>query len=506
MSVLGFITMNIKKKKIIMIRPIRTTALAAVITLALTACGGGSGGSNTASGVGGSGYISSGTVTGFGSVFVNGVEFNTDNSTFDLEGTSGTQNDLAIGMVVRVNGTINGTTGNATSIIFDDELQGPVSGLTPTISPTTTSATFTVLGTTVKINRSSTSFDGTTFSFDTIADQDNIEISGFFNASGTLLASRVELKDDVFEYNKSIVEIKGDIAGLTGSTFTLNGLPSLTIELDPNVNLDDLPNGLVNGIRVEVKGTFDGTGTITATKVASKEIHVDDSEEFELEGYITDFDSASGNFKINGIPVNTSSATFSPSGITLANDLQVEAEGSIVNGVLKAQKLKLRGGDVKVYATVSAINPDLKKNIFYVSPVLTQPAITIGLGTETEMKNEVPGNEAESLNITHLTVGDFVQIEGFENNGSVFASQVKIVSGSTSKIKVQGNITETDNDGVITVLGVTFDIASSTFEDSNNHPIATEALFNAAAASNPLILVTANSDAGTADKVELEER
>ncbi|WP_019557170.1 DUF5666 domain-containing protein [Thiomicrorhabdus arctica] len=478
-----------------MIKSIKTTALTAAMALGLTACGG-SGSGNTA-GIGGSGYISSGTITGFGSVFVNGVEFETVSSAFDIEGTPGTQSNLAIGMVVRVNGTINpdGITGTATSIIFDDELQGPVSGLTPTpILPTTTSATFTVLGTTVKIDRSSTSFDGTTFNFDTIANNDNIEISGFFNASGTLLASRVELKEP-FLADSSIVEIKGNLLTTDNINYTINGL---IISISGATNIDDLPNGLSNGIPVQVQGTLNGAHTIiTAKKFESEELKLNDSEEFEMEGFITNYVDNT-NFTINGITVDASAANLSPSGITLANDLQVEAEGSIVNGVLKAQKLKLRGGDVKVYATVSAI--DINAKTFKVSPILAQPAITIGLGTETEMKNELTGKE--SLNITHLTDGDFVQIEGFENNGSVFASQVKIVN--PGKIKVQGNITETNDDGFITVLGMKFDIASSTFEDSNNNSIPTETLFNVAAGTNPLISVTAASDVGTAEKVELE--
>ncbi len=101
--------------------------ISAAIALTLVACGG----SDTdVAGIGGSGYISSGSITGFGSVYVNGVKFETDSATFDVDGTSGTQDDLAIGMVVKVNGSINadGVTGTASSISFDDELQGPVSG------------------------------------------------------------------------------------------------------------------------------------------------------------------------------------------------------------------------------------------------------------------------------------------------------------------------------------------------------------------------------------------
>ncbi len=472
-------------------RPIKTTALAAAISLALTACGGGGG--DTA-GIGGSGFISSGTITGFGSVFVNGVEFETDSSAFDIEGTSGTQNDLAIGMVVRVNGTINpdGITGNASSIIFDDELQGPVSGL----NVITDTASFTVLGTTVKIDRNLTSFDGTGFDFDTITNDDNVEISGFFDSIGVLTASRVELKDDAFVPNVSIVEIKGDVLAWDGTNFTLNGLTILA----SGAELDDLPNGLSDGIRVEVEGTFDGTDTITANKVQSEELELDDSEEFEVEGLITGYVDNT-NFNVNGIPVDASAATFEPLVFALANDLLVEAEGPIINGVLKAEEIKLRGGDVKIAAEVTLINTD---NTFEVSPVSTQPAITVGLGTETEMKNEITGDE--SLNISHLTVGDFVEIEGFETGSdSVFAAQVKIVLfADTDGVEVQANIDETLNDGFITVLGVQFVIdGGTTLKDIDGLTIS-EIDFNLDANPNPLISITDSDADGTVEIAEIE--
>ncbi len=482
-----------------MIRPIKTTALAGAIALALTACGGGTTGDTA--GIGGSGFISTGTITGFGSVFVNGVEFETASSTFDIEGDSSetTQSDLAIGMVVRVNGTINpdGITGTATSIIFDDELQGPIS--TVDVS-TPDSKTVTILGTSILIDRLKTSFDNTDFT--SIDVGNNLEISGYYDSLGTLIASRVELE------TSSNVEVKGTILSLSGSLFTLNG-----INIDAtSATLEDLPNGLEADIYVEVEGTYDsGSNTITASTVESEEFELSDSDEFELEGYITNLNTNNVDFKINGIPVNVSSAIFSPLAITLANDLKVEAEGSIVNGVLIANELKLRGGEITIAAEVTAV--DTNTNTFQVTPVSGQPAITIGLGTETEMKNEITGDE--SLNIfdlkntfdSNVISSDvtFVQIEGFENDTEVFAEQVKIVDIiETDGVEIQANIQETTTgDLVITVLGVAFPIDGGTIFENNNISIS-ESDFNTAADSNPLISVTDSDFDGIADKAEIE--
>ncbi|MGB5455735.1 MAG: hypothetical protein WBO18_07160, partial [Gammaproteobacteria bacterium] len=130
------------------------SALTAATAISITACS--SGGGDVA-GIGGSGvlptggFVSSGTVTGFGSIFVNGVEFETGSSTFNVDGNpDGVEGDLAIGMRVTVTGSVNadGITGTANSVEYDDEIQGPISDLSP---PDTDGVNkiFKVFGTTV---------------------------------------------------------------------------------------------------------------------------------------------------------------------------------------------------------------------------------------------------------------------------------------------------------------------------------------------------------------------
>ena len=73
--------------------------------LAVTACG--SGGEQVA-GIDARGnqnpvaVVSKGTITGFGSVIVNGVTYNTSTTTFTIDGAAGTEADLAVGDVVVV--------------------------------------------------------------------------------------------------------------------------------------------------------------------------------------------------------------------------------------------------------------------------------------------------------------------------------------------------------------------------------------------------------------------
>jgi len=131
-----------------------------IFTSLLTSCGGGSGGGSVA-GIGGTGQIASGTITGFGSIFVNGIEFfDIDSATCvidDNDSTGNCQANLQLGMVVKITGTNDGSTGNATQIIYNDDIDGPISGLVALI-PGNVTRTFTVLGTTVLIDSASTAY------------------------------------------------------------------------------------------------------------------------------------------------------------------------------------------------------------------------------------------------------------------------------------------------------------------------------------------------------------
>src|SRR6267378_4865556 len=86
--------------------------------LALASCGGGT------SGTGGSGVTSTGTITAFGSVFVNGVEFSTSGATIVLDDNPAAESDLRVGMVVTVSGSRSGSSGSATRIDVDDAVKG----------------------------------------------------------------------------------------------------------------------------------------------------------------------------------------------------------------------------------------------------------------------------------------------------------------------------------------------------------------------------------------------
>ena len=486
--------MNIQLTKII---------LSTITAVTIVACGGSGVGVGLA-GIGGSGFIASGSISGFGSVFVNGVKYETGSATFDVDGVSGTQDDLAIGMIVQVSGTINddGVTGIATNIVFDDELQGKVTALTPPDVDGITRS-FMVLGTNVIINSSSTSFDisdnvptNTPFGFSDIANNNNVEISGFFNTTGNLIATRVELEDQTFDTN-SIIELKGIISFLSGTTFNIG-----TLVIDASTAmLEDLPNGLADGQLVEIRGTLNA-GTITADIVEGEESSVEDTDEFELEGIITNHVNNS-NFKISGVSVDASNATLLPATLLLTNDIRVEAEGTIENGVLIATEVELRGGNAKVRAPVSKI--DTINNTFEVVPVAGQPAIAINISSSTKLEDDV--NEIEPFSLNNLVISDYVEVRGFDDgNGGITATEVQVKA--PEGILVQGIIQSGASINAVKIFGVEFiidELLETEFEGLNDINIS-QAEFFATVTLDSSVIKVEDKDIvnGIADEIEIE--
>jgi hypothetical protein len=503
-------------------KSILNSTITAAMAIGLAACSSGS----DVAGIGGSGVTpvavkSSGTITGFGSVYVNGVKYDSSSSTFSIDDNPGIESDLAVGMRVTVNGSVNsdGISGTASSISFNDDLEGPVSNIQPL--PYDTTRTLTVLGRQVVIDSTTTSFDvtgvlaGTAFDFDLIANTDHVEISGFLDSNNVMKATRVELKAQPFDIN-SVVEIKGTIetVNTTLETFTLEGAASTTISYAGATIDNSLPGGVAIGAFVEAKGlcTDASCATVNASKVESGLDDFNDNDKVEVEGIITSLTNQN-SFEVNGIPVDASSATRIPASINLAINMEVEVEGTINGSTLIATKVKDESNDLKIEATISSVTP--ANSSFELEPVSGQ-TITVMIDKSTEVDDNVGSITNPDDLITSLNSGDFVSVEGYDGgSGMVVASEVE--RDGPDDIIVQGVITASAGSnisGTVTVLGVTIPYNNNTeFQRADDTPFnnATE-FFGAITNGTTLVKVKdkeaggggGNTPVGTADEIEIE--
>lgn len=320
--------------------PFRNTIMTVWVLLAVASCGSDGGGSVAGGGTGGTG-ISSGTVTGFGSVFVNGVEFSTTTSSVTVNGTAGPDEStdphrgLKVGMVVKVDGEFddNGTTGTATRITYKSNFEGPVGS----ISAGATTRQAVVLGQTVILDVNQTHFENATF--DTLAVGNVIEVSGLLDNTGRIRATFVKKKADSYNPGTEI-EVEGTIQNLNSGAMTFQ-INALTVDYSLATELPS--GGLANDQFVEVNGTSSDNGvTLTATEVEIEDdtLGVMDTGKVEMEGFVTDKTSPS-QFKVGTQEVRTTASTVFEDGT--ANNIvpgrKVEVEGSLAGGVLTATKV-----------------------------------------------------------------------------------------------------------------------------------------------------------------------
>ncbi|MEE8240316.1 MAG: DUF5666 domain-containing protein, partial [Nitrospirales bacterium] len=105
---------------------VRHLLLLVWVLATLGSCGGGGsdGGGFVGSGIG------SGAVTAFGSIESNGAVYNTDDADFTVDGQAGaSQSDLHVGQVVQIRFDQSGLTRTATSVVYEDVVEGPVTSV-----------------------------------------------------------------------------------------------------------------------------------------------------------------------------------------------------------------------------------------------------------------------------------------------------------------------------------------------------------------------------------------
>ncbi len=484
-----------------MIKPGFIGALALVCAALLSGCGGAGGGGiasvtsggGSGGGIGGTGLTSSGAINGFGSVFVNGVEFETDGAEILVNGKSVGEDALGLGMLVVVTGSVNddGMRGTATRIVFDDDVQGPVEATLPAADGD--SMLVTVLGTEVIAERTATVFEGVTFA--TLAVGDLVEVSGFPDSQGRLRATRIE-KKDTFQAGVSQIGIKGVVSNLAGTEFLLGGY---TVNFS-GADLSEVPGGaLVDGMQVEVEGTLDPQALrISASRIEEESgsgSAFNNNGDVNVQGVVTDFVS-SANMRVNDVAVDASNAVLSPSDLVLGNGMIIEAEGLWENGILKASRVEGRRGRVEIEAAVASVDSIART----LTMQLQGGTINVLVDSRTMLDDDT--DEQRRLTLADIRPGDFLELEALGQSVGFVATRIN--RDKPDDEVLQGTLDKFVAGDSVTVLGITYGTAGAQFKSLDNVSL-TPAEFYAALTPGALVKVkdTAPAD-GVADSVALK--
>jgi len=392
----------------------RLIALVAAATLVLAACGGAGDNMAGIDRTGSPAIASYGTVSAFGSVAVNGVHYDTSGATFTIDGDAGAQSDLGIGDVVLVKGTLDsgGTTGVATSVRFDNNVEGPVASID------TVANTFVVLSQVIRIT-ADTSFDSAIQppALATLAVGDTVEVSGLVRYDGSVDATRIDRRPVSGQ-----VELSGTVA-LNQAVQRLLSLNAQMVDYQLAALKNFPGNAVANGQRILVKGPL-SSGVIRATSLEylGDEFRGAGGERREVEGSITRFTSIS-DFAVSGLPVTTTGATSFEGGTAadLALSVKVEVEGRLNDaGVLVATKIEVRrSAPVRIVAPVDSVNAAANS--------LVVLGVTVKVDAVTRLEDQ-SSQHLLPFGLANLNTGDYVEIRGTETpagSGAVLATLVE---------------------------------------------------------------------------------
>jgi hypothetical protein len=317
-----------------------------ILTLAsftFSTCGG-TGSDLAGGGTGGTG-ISTGSITGFGSVVMNGVHFITDNNTkkifMGMDNSSMMDNVLfRVGMVVIIHHGPNDN--NAQRIEYQGNLQGRIAA-----KNSGAENTVTILGQTVVVADAAL--------FASLNLNEIAEVSGFVDSAGRIRASYIAMVPCSMMMGMctaSEFEVKGYVSGLSSPRFRLGPLPDGTGTTVTVSYAQGMDTGLDNGMYVQVvtKDTQPVSGVITATGIQklTPRTEFPDKAMADLEGLVTESPSGSGNvfsFAVEGKRIQTDGNTQFPVGTTVAeirSDVRLQVQGTENGGVLSAGKIIFR--------------------------------------------------------------------------------------------------------------------------------------------------------------------
>ncbi len=466
-----------------------------LLVLSLAGCsGGGSNNDDSLAGIGGTGAPAesgkaTGSITGFGSIFVNGIEFDTSSSSIIIDGNVGSEADLKLGMVVNITGDFDtgSGTGTAMTVEFDDGIQGPVAAITANMD--LTEKQLTILGVTISVEKGIVVFGGV--SFDTLAVGDLLEISGFFDADGVLHATRVEKKSGIE------VELKGTIDSVDSGAMTFV-LGSNSVDYS-SADVSALPGATpLVGQLVEVRGDLIGS-VITATQVEPEDDFYGENEDsVSVEGLITELNVAGVNtFRISGRLVDVSTATFVPGNLqsALANNIKVKVQGPLVSGVIQATRTESRQTTLMLKAPVQSVAGEI-----ITLSIANGQSVAIVVDQQTRFDD---ARSDSTLTLGGISAGDYLEVTLIDTGSDYLAAEVTRDEPDHEVIK--GPVDSFVSGSSITLLGVTFSFDNDTeFEDRNDDELSSSEFFSRVSVGEMVKIEDERPGDGVADEVELE--
>ncbi|MFO0775756.1 MAG: DUF5666 domain-containing protein [Nitrospiraceae bacterium] len=499
-------------------RTARWTMLCALLATCAS-CGPGA---QEGGGIGGTGIVasvSSGPVTGFGSVFVSGVEYDTTGASFVVDrNESARAQDLRLGMIVRVDALLEQevATGRivrrtAQRVTYADTVEGPLQALD------TNGRLLTVMGQSIVVT-DDTFLDvsipqGDFHLLET--GHDILEISGFVGDDGRVIATRIDRQQDRPEF-----EVLGHVTQVDPVAQTLR-IGALLIAYDradvsrmPLLNPSPARNGATgttawdNLLVRAVGGTYhaptaaDPVGRFDTLRLEPDVLGVQTKTRAEIEGFVGRILSPT-SFSIGAYQVTFDETTTFEGGTArdLGEGLRLEVSGTVEGTAIRAQRIEF-SDHVKLEARIDAIATD--DGVSGTVRLVGLPNTTVQVSAATGLKGL-----GAPTRLGDLRVGDYVVIRGESSGTIAIAGEISRQTDSRT-VMMQGPIgtvrLSPTASPILTILGSELDtspLLDGMFRGPDDRVIG-RAAFAAQAQPGRLVELEGTATGTTIDWLEAE--
>lgn len=406
------------------------------ISVVITACGGGGpsiGGIDGSGAPAVAGTMSSGTITGFGSVIVNGVHYNSDKAKILINDQIANEDNLRAGYHVKITGKVNSNGSSTADLIeFYPNLIGPISQLDLVTQE------LTVLNQRVRVS-GSTIFDAaiTPNFLSGLKVGDVVLVSGFADDNG-IAATRIELAKTASR------QVMGYVTDLNPGLFTFT-LKNQAVNYSGASLTNFASNQIAFGNLVVVSGTLDEKGTLQAKTITKINNTLDkDIKTVETEGFVTRYES-SANFDVAGVTWATNAQTTFENGTSenLAQGVALSIKGELnLSGQLIAQKIEFKKLSInEIVGEVTAIS------ITSLDPVTMGNLKLNGTSIQTNARTMFEDKGSSNLkrfNFASINLGDFLKVSGYTTlQGGFIATKIEreeFKSETNTEFKLTGTI------------------------------------------------------------------
>jgi len=394
----------------------------------LVACGGGgsSGSANNSETV-----VAKGVITQLGSIWVNGVEYETpEGGKYSDDDSSSSSANYKVGQVVSVLGRRNddGVSGTADEVRYEAEIEGPadngsIYGIQILLTDRTNAPGIPAL------------VNGTRY-----------EVSGIWIDDFTLEATYIKEDDDGNDEFKGYVKNASATSfAVRGMTFDWIGTPSVSngdfVEVHFDTCSGTAPNVICQATKVDLEDDY-------SDRAEGKEIEIEGAVDLSTTGCPADADFRIDNYCIDydNRPAVWMGGLTGP--VDLAQGSRVEVEGHMLNGVLIGKKIKGRGNRVRISSVA--------KNV-----ILADETFTLIDGKITVITKPGVTEYEDGLTINNIAAAtDGIEVRGVRTGATeIMAIRIKSESlsgsGNRHELRAEVDLDSADSSaGTIAVMSI----------------------------------------------------